>query len=75
MDKSSPTYVVRVERRILGAEPSMEFLQALKYDPYQAGGARTHLTSPDLEDAFKFRTLAAAEMAAVAVAGCVEELP
>jgi len=46
-----------------------EYLCAIRYDRYQNGNITTHSTVTDVTDAFKFRTLAAAEMAAVFVGG------
>lgn len=69
-------YVVKVRRSVCGTpESHEEYLAAIRYDPYQTGNVNTHCTSPSLDEAFKFQTLAAAEMAAVFVGGWVYEPP
>ncbi len=67
------SYVVKVERRISGHESSQEYLTAIGYDPYQRGSA-VRVTSPLIDDAFKFEERAAAEFAAVFVGGSVEQV-
>lgn len=69
------SYVVRVLRGIPRTPTDVEeYLSAIRHDRYQTGHSRTHETTPHVEDAFMFETLAAAEMAAVFVGGIVEEL-
>jgi len=69
-------YVVKVLKGIRGTSKSIEeYLCAIRHDRYQTGNTVTHSTSPYLADAFKFDTLAAAEMAAVFVGGKVIEEP
>jgi len=69
-------YVVKVWRGIRGTPDNLEeYLCAIRYDRYKTGSAVAHSTSPHLADAFKFSTLAAAEMAAVFVGGKVIEEP
>jgi len=69
-------YVVKVLKHIKGTlKHSEEYLCAIQYDRYQTGDAVTPLISPYLSDAFRFDTLAAAEMAAVFVGGKVIEEP
>lgn len=68
-------YVVKVEKGIRGTPNSeSEYLYAIRQDRYQTGNTNTHSTTPLLEDAFKFETLVAAEIAAVFVGGVVRDV-
>lgn len=64
------TYVVTTLRGTHGTPQCVtEYLSAIRYDRYRMGDSHTHTSHPDLDGAFKFQTLAAAEMAAVFVGG------
>lgn len=69
------SYVVTVLKGIKGTpNDELEYLCAIRYDRYQTGDANHHETTPELDDAHVFRTLEAAEMAAVYVGGQVKKL-
>jgi hypothetical protein len=68
------TYIVKVYRGIKHTPKyETEYLVSIRGDAYQAGNVTTHITTADVEDAFRFHTLEAAEMAAVFVGGEVVE--
>ena len=68
-------YVVTTLRGIRGTPNyETEYLSAIRYDRYRTGNTNTHDSTPNLEDAFRFQTLAAAEIAAVFVGGEVVDL-
>lgn len=68
-------YVVVTERAFRGSpECHDEYLTSIRYDRYRTGDTRTHHSTTCIEEAFRFQTLAAAEMAAVFVGGRVEEI-
>lgn len=50
-----------------------EYLCCIRRDQYKTANPNTHETTPDIDEAFQFKTLAAAEIAAVFVGG--EVLP
>lgn len=69
------TWVVTTLRGIRGTPGSVEeYLVCIRYDRYRTGDSNTHESSPDLDDAFKFSMLSAAEVAAVFVGGSVSTL-
>ena len=67
------TYVVIKEVRISPVKNEKQYLSCLSYDPYNKGNGDV-LTVYDKDDAFKFSTLEAAEMAAVWVGGQVKTI-
>ena len=70
----STEYVVTTLRAIPGSPSDVtEYLSAIRLDPYRKGMETTHVSTDEIEDAFVFQTLAAAEFAAVYVGGIVKE--
>lgn len=69
-------WIVKVSKGRIGTpDYDLEYLVALRNDPYQRGGEHlTHCTSPYQSDAAIFRTRAAAEMSAVFCGGMVVRL-
>jgi hypothetical protein len=68
-------FIVKVDRGYHGPDYTDEYLTALQHNPYQRpGGERSHTTSSEQSEAFRFRTRAAAEVAAVYVGGRVVRL-
>ena len=67
-------YVVTTMRAVTGSPSEVkEYLSAIRMDPYRKGMETTHVSTTEIEDAFVFQTLAAAEFAAVYVGGIVKE--
>lgn len=67
-------FIVVFDRRVGALDSAREYLVALRYDPYGKGDTYSGpLTLADRREAFVFRTLAAAEVAAVYIGGYVEQ--
>jgi hypothetical protein len=73
MPQPETKYLVAVNRNHNGPETHCEWLVCITYDPYRRGGLAPILSSSDVTEAFVFRTLAAAEMAAVWCSGVVAD--
>lgn len=71
MPQFEQKWLVAVGRNYDGPERHSEWLVCITYDPYRRGGLAPILSSSDVSEAFVFKTLAAAEMAAVWCAGVV----
>jgi hypothetical protein len=73
---SGRRFIVKVRRSRLGPSTDTDdYLTSLQHNPYQRpSGERSHTTSTAQSEAFRFRTRAAAEVAAVYVGGRVVRL-
>lgn len=68
-----PTWVVVVDLLMRPRKCVKEYLVSIAYQTYSEGRSESIMTTLGKSDAFRFRTLAAAEMAAVYVGGRVRD--